>query len=155
MKLDDLFGDVFQLLLKSETREKYPALNEYFTKKGKNHALGTTRIGDQIDLIPVSSQVARDSDIARNLNAGVKKKESQRQREKRMKDDAERRLREAQQRADERVSAEHARAVEQKTKLEAALDAERAQRERVLAGAAQQAVIAKAKADAASSVKCP
>ena len=86
MKLDDLFGDVFQLLLKSETREKYPALNEYFTKKGKNHALGTTRIGDQIDLIPVSSQVARDSDIARNLNAGVKKKESQRQREKRMKE---------------------------------------------------------------------
>ena len=88
MKLDDLFGDVFQLLLKSETREKYPALNEYFTKKGKNHALGTTRIGDQIDLVPVSSQVARDSDIARNLNAGVKKKESQRQREKRMKEES-------------------------------------------------------------------
>jgi Ala-tRNA(Pro) deacylase len=78
---------VFQLLLKADTRQKFPNLEARFAKNGRNHALGTTRIGDQIDLQPISSNVARDSDTARELNKGVKKKETQRQREKRMKED--------------------------------------------------------------------
>ena len=87
MENADLVGDLFQLLLKTEARQKYSALDTFFEMKGKNHALGTTRIGDQIDLMPESSQVAKDSDLARNLNEGVKKKESQRQREKRLKEE--------------------------------------------------------------------
>ena len=72
---------MFQLASQVRDEREVSLVERYFAKKGKNHALGTTRIGDQIDLVPVSSQVARDSDLARNLNAGVKKKESQRQRE--------------------------------------------------------------------------
>jgi len=80
---------LWMFLLKPADREAMKWLSAW-SRNGDNVSgewtIGRERIGNQIDMRPNPSQVAKDSDRAIDLNRGYKKKETQRQKEKRMKD---------------------------------------------------------------------
>ena len=81
----DALKDIFFVLFKKSTRDKFPELRDWLSKEKDtrgNHPLGEVRIGDQIDRRPISTLVASACDRARLLNEGVKKKKSQRDVEK-------------------------------------------------------------------------
>ena len=81
----DALKDIFFVLFKKSTRDKFPELRDWLSKEKDtrgNHPLGEVRIGDQIDRRPISTLVASACDRSRLLNEGVKKKKSQRDLEK-------------------------------------------------------------------------
>lgn len=81
----DALKDLFFVLFKKSTREKFPELRDWLSKEKEargNHPLGEVRVGGQIDLKPIPSEVAKKCDTARALNEGVKKKKTQRDLEK-------------------------------------------------------------------------
>lgn len=81
------------LVLRPEWRQEFSLVSKWFDaylqqEKGDDetmHWLGKSRIGDQIDMRPKSLEVAAAAMAAFELNKGVKKAESQRQKEKRLK----------------------------------------------------------------------
>ena len=76
------------VLLPEQRRESYASLDAWSrrclarNKTTRSHYLGAVRIGNQIDMFPNSKRVRTDADFARDLNAGYKKKATQRQLEK-------------------------------------------------------------------------
>jgi len=75
----DALKDLFFVLFKKSTREKFPELRDWLSKEKEargNHPLGEVRVGGQIDLKPIPSEVAKKCDTARALNEGVKKKKT-------------------------------------------------------------------------------